>query len=110
MFVWLTLPEGLDARALLREAIEREGIIFVPGTSFFTDGGGFPEHPAELHEVESCDDRRRDRPAWRIDRAVDGHPRLRMNRCWPPAAGNDERASPLAGVVRGSDDVQPRTE
>jgi DNA-binding transcriptional MocR family regulator len=40
MFTWLTLPEGLDSRDLLREAIATEGIIFVPGAPFFTDGGG----------------------------------------------------------------------
>jgi DNA-binding transcriptional MocR family regulator len=40
MFIWLTLPEGVDSRLLLREAIETEGIIFVPGSSFFADGGG----------------------------------------------------------------------
>jgi DNA-binding transcriptional MocR family regulator len=40
MFIWLTLPEAIDSRALLRESLETEGIIFVPGTSFHTDGGG----------------------------------------------------------------------
>jgi len=39
MFIWLTLPEGLDSRELLREAIDSEGIVFVPGTSFFHGGG-----------------------------------------------------------------------
>ena len=40
MFIWLTLPAGLDSRALLCESLDREGIIFVPGTSFFTGGSG----------------------------------------------------------------------
>lgn len=40
MFIWLTLPEGIDSRELLQEAVETEGIIFVPGTSFFADGSG----------------------------------------------------------------------
>jgi DNA-binding transcriptional MocR family regulator len=40
MFVWLTLPEGLDSRHLLTEALATERIIFVPGTSFFADGSG----------------------------------------------------------------------
>lgn len=40
MFTWLTLPEGLDSRDLLRESIASERIVFVPGTSFSTDGGG----------------------------------------------------------------------
>ncbi|MGC4191762.1 MAG: PLP-dependent aminotransferase family protein [Thermomicrobiales bacterium] len=40
MFVWLTVPEGLDSRELVRDAIRNEGIVFVPGTSFFPDGAG----------------------------------------------------------------------
>lgn len=34
MFLWLQLPEGLDAEALLRSAV-RKGVAFVPGSSFF---------------------------------------------------------------------------
>ena len=40
MFIWLTLPEPLDSNDLLRRSLAEEGIIFVPGTSFFTDGRG----------------------------------------------------------------------
>ena len=40
MFFWLTLPAELDSVALVRESIETERIIFVPGTSFHHDGGG----------------------------------------------------------------------
>jgi DNA-binding transcriptional MocR family regulator len=40
MFIWLTLPETLDSRELLRTSLESEGIIFVPGSSFFTNGDG----------------------------------------------------------------------
>lgn len=36
MFVWLTLPAGIDAMALLPRAIER-GVAFVPGAPFFAD-------------------------------------------------------------------------
>lgn len=39
MFVWLTLPEGLDAQTLLADAIAQD-IAFVPGSAFFTDGAG----------------------------------------------------------------------
>jgi len=38
MFIWLTLPEEMDSRRLVRDAIEHEGIVFVPGTSFFPNG------------------------------------------------------------------------
>jgi hypothetical protein len=40
MFVWLTLPEEIDAAALLRRAIAEEKVAFVPGRAFHADGGG----------------------------------------------------------------------
>lgn len=45
MFLWLTLEGGIDATALLREAVGR-GVAFVPGAPFFADGGG--EHTLRL--------------------------------------------------------------
>jgi DNA-binding transcriptional MocR family regulator len=39
MFIWLTLPPGMDGGLLLREALD-EGIAFVPGGAFFANGGG----------------------------------------------------------------------
>ncbi len=38
-FVWATLPEGLDSKALLPRAVA-ERVAFVPGTGFYADGGG----------------------------------------------------------------------
>ncbi|WP_093172438.1 PLP-dependent aminotransferase family protein [Sinosporangium album] len=38
-FVWASLPEGLDSKAILPRAVA-ERVAFVPGTGFFTDGGG----------------------------------------------------------------------
>lgn len=40
LFLWLTLPEGLDSTELLQHALEREKVAFVPGASFFPRGGG----------------------------------------------------------------------
>ncbi len=37
MFLWVTLPEGSDATALLPAAIERQ-VVFVPGESFYPHG------------------------------------------------------------------------
>jgi len=34
MFLWIELPEGLDAEALLRCAVQK-GVAFVPGSSFY---------------------------------------------------------------------------
>jgi len=39
LFVWLTLPEGQDAEALVEAAVAG-GVAYVPGASFFVDGTG----------------------------------------------------------------------
>ncbi len=39
LFLWVTLPEGMDAVALLRDAAERK-VAFVPGAPFYVDGSG----------------------------------------------------------------------
>src|SRR5688500_5211717 len=39
LFVWLTLPEGMDAEALLEAAVA-EGVAYVAGGPFHVDGGG----------------------------------------------------------------------
>ena len=38
-YVWLTLPEGLDAKAMLPRAVTSR-VAYVPGTAFFADGFG----------------------------------------------------------------------
>lgn len=40
LFLWLTLPAGLDSTALLKTALDEERVAFVPGASFFPKGGG----------------------------------------------------------------------
>lgn len=37
MFIWVRLPDGLDGKALLQEAVAA-GVAFVPGGAFFPDG------------------------------------------------------------------------
>jgi 2-aminoadipate transaminase len=39
LFVWLTLPAGLNAETLLESALD-EGVAYVPGAPFFVDGTG----------------------------------------------------------------------
>ena len=39
LFLWVTLPEDLNAVDLLRDAAARK-VAFVPGAPFFVDGGG----------------------------------------------------------------------
>jgi DNA-binding transcriptional MocR family regulator len=38
-YVWVTLPEGLDAKAMLPRAVS-ERVAYVPGVAFFADGQG----------------------------------------------------------------------
>lgn len=38
LFIWVTLPEGVNAQALLEEAVNRQ-VAFVPGTTFYPQGG-----------------------------------------------------------------------
>ena len=38
LFVWVTLPENMDAAALLQKAVDK-GVAFVPGTYFYAGGG-----------------------------------------------------------------------
>lgn len=53
MFIWLTLPEGLDSHTLLRDSLQSERVIFVPGTPFFADGSG--ERHIRLNYTRSDD-------------------------------------------------------
>src|SRR5690625_6694885 len=41
MFIWVTLPEGIDAEQLLLKAID-EHVAFVPGTPFYATEDGKP--------------------------------------------------------------------
>lgn len=41
-YLWLTLPDELDAEDLMVAALER-GVAFVPGTAFYSDGQGRQE-------------------------------------------------------------------
>lgn len=40
MFVWLTLPEGMDGAMLLAQSLGSERVAFVPGHAFYADGSG----------------------------------------------------------------------
>ncbi|PLX37525.1 MAG: GntR family transcriptional regulator [Hyphomicrobiales bacterium] len=40
MFVWVTLPDGVDGAELLVRSLETEKVAFVPGKAFFADGTG----------------------------------------------------------------------
>ena len=40
MFIWLTLPKGIDGAEMLAKSLETEKVAFVPGQAFFADGSG----------------------------------------------------------------------
>lgn len=40
MFVWVTLPAGMDGARLLERAIGEANVAFVPGQAFYADGSG----------------------------------------------------------------------
>lgn len=40
MFVWVTLPKGMDGGDLLRASLETQKVAFVPGQAFFADRSG----------------------------------------------------------------------
>src|SRR5665647_1764325 len=39
MFIWLTLPEGISSMDAFEQSL-RDGVAVLPGTPFYTDGGG----------------------------------------------------------------------
>lgn len=39
LFLWVSLPGGVDCEELIKEAIEQK-VAFVPGTAFYADGSG----------------------------------------------------------------------
>jgi DNA-binding transcriptional MocR family regulator len=40
LFVWVTLPDQIDAAAMLDAAIRDQNVAYVPGHAFFADGSG----------------------------------------------------------------------
>jgi len=40
LFLWVTLPDGIDSVELLQGTLKKEKVAFVPGTAFYTDGSG----------------------------------------------------------------------
>lgn len=58
MFVWVTLPEHLDAAELLASALESEKVAFVPGRAFYADGscGNMLRLSFSLHEKAATDE------------------------------------------------------
>ncbi|MBO9509822.1 PLP-dependent aminotransferase family protein [Thalassospira sp. A3_1] len=58
MFIWLTLPENIDSRQLLEQALHDVRVAFVPGQAFFCDHTG--RNTARLSFATEKADRIRD--------------------------------------------------
>lgn len=67
MYVWVTLPEGMDGAGLLASSLKHDNVAFVPGRAFFADGSG----ANTLRLSFSCADERQIREGiTRLGRAV----------------------------------------
>jgi len=53
-FIWVELPDGIDAVRLLETAIEREKVAFLPGAAF-TAGSAVPAHSSLRLSFSFCD-------------------------------------------------------
>ncbi|MGO4907010.1 PLP-dependent aminotransferase family protein [Pseudorhodobacter sp. W20_MBD10_FR17] len=40
MFIWITLPKGMDGAELLAKSLQTQRVAFVPGSAFYADGSG----------------------------------------------------------------------
>ncbi|HNS37917.1 MAG TPA: PLP-dependent aminotransferase family protein [Anaerolineaceae bacterium] len=40
LFLWITLPQGMNSSEVFKVAVDKEKVAFVPGYSFFPNGGG----------------------------------------------------------------------
>jgi 2-aminoadipate transaminase len=60
VFVWVELPEGVDAGALLAEAVETEAVAFLPGHAFGHGGDRFASSCVRLNFSHSSPERVRE--------------------------------------------------
>ena len=74
LFLWLTLPESMDAAELLKEAI-KDKVAFVPGAAFFPNGGG---HNAMRLNFSNAKEEMIEEGIARLGRAI--HRQLRAGR------------------------------
>ena len=82
-YVWLTLPPGIDAKAMLPRAVTAR-VAYVPGTAFFADGFGSGRDAAVLLLPDPGADPRGRTPPRGRDRGRDGAARdVRRQRARP---------------------------
>ena len=85
LFVWVTLPDGIDTAVLLKRAIAEAGVAFVPGAAFFTDGRGQTTLRLSYSLASEAQIRRGDRaPRTNRERCSSGGlAPLKLSSAWP---------------------------
>ena len=52
-YVWVTLPDGLDAKAMLPRAVTAR-VAYVPGTAFYSDADARPARGSQAMRLSYC--------------------------------------------------------
>lgn len=107
LFVWATLPDGLDAKAMVPRAL-RERVAYVPGTGFFADGAGTGN--LRLNFSFSAPERIRE-GVRRLAGVVEQELALRsVFGPFPAAATSPDRPASLLDVAETGQPVEPAGE
>ncbi len=99
LFVWATLPNGLDSKAMLPRAITAR-VAYVPGTGFYADGSG-AQH-ARLNFSFSAPERIRE-GVRRLAGVVEQELAMRAVFGAPAVQGGGARSGPASGDAPGPD-------
>jgi 2-aminoadipate transaminase len=86
LFLWVTLPEGLDMQAILKSALE-QNVAFVPGDSFYANDGREGSRHMRLNFSNAAPEQIRE-GIHRLAAAVKNH-----------LTSNSQRTQPLLEVV-----------
>ncbi|MEV6342064.1 PLP-dependent aminotransferase family protein [Actinoplanes sp. NPDC051851] len=99
LFVWATLPEGLDSKAMMPRAIAAR-VAYVPGTGFYADGTG--RNNMRLNFSFSSPERLRE-GVRRLAGVMDQELAMRAVFGGSSALGGQRRRGPAAADVPGPD-------
>ncbi|HET9655197.1 MAG TPA: PLP-dependent aminotransferase family protein [Kineosporiaceae bacterium] len=98
-YVWVTLPDGLDAKAMLPRAIT-ERVAYVPGTGFYADGQG--RDSMRLSYCYPTPERIRE-GVRRLAAVIDAE--LEVRETFGPSTGEDGGTGPRGGVQSPAPDL-----
>ncbi len=69
IFLWVTLPEGMDAMDLFQQAVQAK-VAYVPGSCYYADGGG--ENKMRLN-FSACDEQKIELGIQRLAKVIIGN-------------------------------------